>query len=637
MNIENVKKYLDDYVVMPNPQYAVMLKGQWGCGKTYFVKKLIHEWSSKETPNKNAIYLKPIYVSLNGLSSVQQISYSIKRVLCPILYSKGAKIVKKVVLSTMNLVAKNAFDIWGDNKKDDISSVLDSEAILEILQESNDAVKGNKIIVFDDLERCRIAVDEIFGYINNLVEHSQCKVIIIGEEDKIREQDDKDEGKIPYKDFKEKLIGQSFIIQQDFDEIIKKFAKDIENDHIINNIDVAIELFKASGIDNLRIIKRCFLDFCRLCNMIDLSNYETDLAEYFRKNVFAYFIITYCEHKSGNTGIAAWQSSSSIASLIRQEKQDENIAACNSKYNKLLNRHNIVNSFESMGIERIVEYIDNGIIQNLPNVISSSRMLMKQELQDWEILWEYVVLDNETFSSKLESVRETFYNGEIDFISVVLHISGMLLNYVRLELCNDTTATIVETAKGHIDTICEKETDSKKIYSSMKDGSWGKQWQGSDIPEMKQLITYARQKGQESLSVFDNQYCRIFWESLTDDKVDNITDYFRTTIMSGQSSYEFISIFKDVDPIKTAAGILSVSNKSKDDLKWFLKGRYYLDGSGMQGSIGDCHLQDLEVLKRIKSELSQKVSTLQLIDKWSVTELIKVLEECESKLSAKLS
>lgn len=35
MGNEEIIKFLNEYVEIPNPQYAVMLKGAWGCGKTF--------------------------------------------------------------------------------------------------------------------------------------------------------------------------------------------------------------------------------------------------------------------------------------------------------------------------------------------------------------------------------------------------------------------------------------------------------------------------------------------------------------------------------------------------------------------------------------------------------------------------
>ena len=58
--------FLNEYTKLPSPQYAVLLRGKWGCGKTYFVKNWLAEFdkSNKLPANENSIELKPIYVSI---------------------------------------------------------------------------------------------------------------------------------------------------------------------------------------------------------------------------------------------------------------------------------------------------------------------------------------------------------------------------------------------------------------------------------------------------------------------------------------------------------------------------------------------------------------------------------------------
>ena len=36
---EHIKKYIEDYIGIENPQYAVLLTGNWGCGKDLFYQK----------------------------------------------------------------------------------------------------------------------------------------------------------------------------------------------------------------------------------------------------------------------------------------------------------------------------------------------------------------------------------------------------------------------------------------------------------------------------------------------------------------------------------------------------------------------------------------------------------------------
>ncbi len=32
---KNIENFLNEYMINPDPQYAVFLKGNWGCGKTF--------------------------------------------------------------------------------------------------------------------------------------------------------------------------------------------------------------------------------------------------------------------------------------------------------------------------------------------------------------------------------------------------------------------------------------------------------------------------------------------------------------------------------------------------------------------------------------------------------------------------
>lgn len=86
---ENISQYLSKYIINPDPRYAVMLKGKWGCGKSFFVQNWIKDY--QEGTKKGDAVLEPIYVSLYGLKETSQITEAIDRALRPFLYSKGAE------------------------------------------------------------------------------------------------------------------------------------------------------------------------------------------------------------------------------------------------------------------------------------------------------------------------------------------------------------------------------------------------------------------------------------------------------------------------------------------------------------------------------------------------------------------
>lgn len=89
--------FLTEYAKNPDPQYAVMLKGKWGCGKTHFIKKWLEEYNDDlKGEEEEAIDLKPIYVTLYGLTTIAEIKTAIDKEVNPFFYSKTAKVIKGV-------------------------------------------------------------------------------------------------------------------------------------------------------------------------------------------------------------------------------------------------------------------------------------------------------------------------------------------------------------------------------------------------------------------------------------------------------------------------------------------------------------------------------------------------------------
>lgn len=172
---EEIKNELNDYIYNVNIKYATLLNGSWGSGKTFFVKtyikKLEYEYKQNKE-NKNNKHKKPIYVSLYGLNSVSEIKNKIALSLV-----KNEKVKQLLPFVDIGLevgsefIANKTF-IQSSNSK--ISKII--SALYKI---------DNLIIFFDDLERCNININSILGYINELVEHNNIKVIIVADENKI--------------------------------------------------------------------------------------------------------------------------------------------------------------------------------------------------------------------------------------------------------------------------------------------------------------------------------------------------------------------------------------------------------------------------------------------------------------------
>ncbi len=170
-NEEQIKKTLKDYIKKDYCDYAILIDGQWGSGKTFFMKNNIIPMI------ENEINKKALYISTYGMQSTKEID---KKIYFEIINSnvpekKGIDLIKKggkVIISG----AKILTDILKlpSTSYENISSFLSMFQRLE-----------NYTIIFDDIERCQIPINELLGYLNNYTEHRNIKVIIVANEAEI--------------------------------------------------------------------------------------------------------------------------------------------------------------------------------------------------------------------------------------------------------------------------------------------------------------------------------------------------------------------------------------------------------------------------------------------------------------------
>ena len=202
--MQKIIKVVEDYLTRETNN-ALLITGEWGVGKTYFfnniLSKEIEKTSTKENEN---IKYTPIRISLFGVTSINDIEKRIILEIYPLLKNKVIRIGKgllNVILSSpiakelTHQIPENILNLPEDYKSDIINSKTSS-----------------LIICFDDLERKShtFSISSLIGYINNLTENNNLKVIIIGNTDKIKENFD---------EIKEKLIGREIEYKINIEEV----------------------------------------------------------------------------------------------------------------------------------------------------------------------------------------------------------------------------------------------------------------------------------------------------------------------------------------------------------------------------------------------------------------------------------
>lgn len=171
--IDEILRYLHD----DSYNYAVLIDGEWGSGKTYFVNNTLTKIIEKQESDLETSR-KVQYISLYGCKAISDVQENIAW--------SFAEDARKVIQD------KNNFGTTGQKVSNNIllSSKKIGNAILKkflpnmpLYEIASDWLNlGSFIFVFDDLERCDCPINEVFGFFNELVEHENTKVILIANE-----------------------------------------------------------------------------------------------------------------------------------------------------------------------------------------------------------------------------------------------------------------------------------------------------------------------------------------------------------------------------------------------------------------------------------------------------------------------
>ena len=89
---QNIQKGIQAYLSDRNVHYAILITGQWGSGKTYFITDLMHSWNVDTAGEENSISFRPLYISLNGISTVSGLYHVIWKQIYPILNSRKLRL-----------------------------------------------------------------------------------------------------------------------------------------------------------------------------------------------------------------------------------------------------------------------------------------------------------------------------------------------------------------------------------------------------------------------------------------------------------------------------------------------------------------------------------------------------------------
>lgn len=627
---ENIVNFLNGYMMNPDPQYAVLLKGKWGCGKTHFINHWIDTYQKQEAEDK---VLEPVYVSLYGLSETKQITTAINRVLYPILYGKAAKAGKTFLKFMSAIVLKCDVD-WNKDGNSDFSMDLGLDA-LSIFKSEDEQVKKGNLLIFDDLERCDIPMKKLLGYLNFFVEQCNCHLIVIGDEDKIAEGENK---KI-FGEFKEKTIGREFGIETDIHGALINFVNQTPvNEFVVNHQTQIEKFFAMTECDNLRILRQALWDFSRfeesMTDFLGDSRYEDIMI-----HVLGTYIISYCEYRGKNHQLFdAWIQYAIKGQQFDKEKIENlksQLGDLHQRYNNIYQRLSNYQTFKIEFVERVLLELNTG--NSIKDYVGKEYFAPIAEVRSWARINEVYAMSNKEFIS--------FYRTLIDDICGIQVTSMKNLGYAIAYLVYLDSRAIKEFDEKDFNNIrealpkyWEAFQDEESVYDARMAFSRGvnSYMTTEKLKRLPEICAKFNEEYENRLKMSKNLMTRTL-EELSDSNVDELCTLNKQALPDHSCTYDMVSIFNHVDMDKLMDNLLNLSNESLNSFTHFIRDRYYLSYN-MSDWIHETN-DDIKPLEKLKEKVDEVIKTEKYIRKAAFMNLSKSLDgaikRCKGDMHAK--
>ncbi|MUL39574.1 P-loop NTPase fold protein [Gloeocapsopsis dulcis] len=558
----HIEEYLDYYCKLSNPSFAILLKGRWGSGKTWFINRYY------KRPGENIKYL---YVSLYGMTNFSDIEYAFFQQLHPVLSHKGLGFAGKILKGLLKATVKIDLD---DNKQGIASIQVPDIDLPEGLKNADD-----NILIFDDLERCKIDISNVLGYINYFVEQKGMNVIIIAnEEELVNNSED-------YKRIKEKLVGKTFCISLEFERALENFITIVScskvKESLFSNFESIQEIYIKTKHENLRTLKQIILDFERIYKDLpeEVKNKPDALKE-----ILQLLIVFSIEIKTGRLlpKHISRLTEHYYPSSLRKKNTTNNDEELTKLY-KMLDTYTLLpltNPFPNSLWWEI--FFDKGFIdkEKLNKSISNSKYFQNENTPVWVRMWRFLELSDDEFNEFLSQLEAEYNSREYSELEVIKHIFGIFLNISDLQLYQKTKEEILKEAKAYIDDLRERYSDEfirSSIAESSLRSSVGLGFQGKDFQEFEELSIYI---DNVQKMVIEEKMPAASQELLKIMETDVLKFYRMTCIDSRQEggllscNYREVPIFKFIDPAIFVKTLLSMSPEHQNDAFGVFQERY---------------------------------------------------------------
>lgn len=601
-NTNDMIEPLLNYLKEEKTDYCVLITGKWGCGKTFYIKNCFQKEVLDEVSRKL------VYISLFGTNTVDDLYTSI---LIGISSAKGIDLINGVRDNSDTVKGGEEFlKDRGVYKR--IGNINFKGILLKGLKQipgfknievfSKDVLEGlycfdDYCIVLDDFERSNINKMELFGILDILADQNGAKVIIVSNDDKIKDVYNNEEQNKRIEESKEKVIGLRISFNYDLDKAYDDILSGLQLDELSKSIltdykEEVISLFNKCKSANIRTLIFALKRFGSIYKSV------TELFNERKNN------ICHDEHCVSEDCVKQFLLSvlRNIigTSIVYREKGFKNSYTIEDNRSAI----NIEKAYNNQKTEAIDLYgdraitiykeIDDYVYDYVLNINELRNHIIQHICECKNDIDYYVAKANDVYYSandeeartKLKAIERDIIENKI-YVNAYPRIIGILFNLYKILLTDDDLERLKGYILSNVDELA-RDFDYKDWYFFSEGNS-----------EAVDFNTILHNKIKESHRKLEDKRRRQLFES-SKDPVQSFRDYLGFQHTSTLNNH---SVFYDVTPEKFIDKILLLKPIEVRDIRCILYNKYNFD------NVKDFYKNDAEFFKKCYTLLNDELSS----------------------------
>lgn len=455
---DGIKNYING-----DENFALFINGDWGIGKTYFIKN--NFLFEIEDDNK----IKKEYLSVYDKHSLKEIKNIIITTIFKNIDAKSLKITNglKNIVSNLDIPY-----VKSENIVSSINDYLDQSS-LDKIQEELTQNNEKTVIIIDDIERLKddVNIKEFLGFIRNtLLDSFSCKVILIGNDEEM-----KDERKKDWDYYREKVISRTLEFPNNLDigiemlePVIINPDQDTEDDkeNLKKLINTSLEnkekilnakKYKLSTL-NLRTLNLVLTDYK---NIYDTLSDKEKNQKRTRLSLFISLFILHNEYRNSNINKSELQQLN-LANIISFSNSETNEARSIEEFIFILyfKDNYLVKTYSSFSKE-LKRYILYGLFDkdNYQRDLNNSFSNEDPEKDTLNILRNFFLYDENTLCQNQKNAVTLITKNEKSFeYRLNLYVNLLLLETKNLYFTNSHDLNSLEDCL--LDTFTLQKSES---------------------------------------------------------------------------------------------------------------------------------------------------------------------------------